>query len=219
VKRDASTLTWDGVAQGQQRLQFMSCSDKIAMWNVVGLQGALMSHFVEPIYIESVVLGSLFNYEHLLRALHARYNLNFEAHSLNGLPETYRLNKCKVAKSKLPASEITRQLTKTPGYAINWIMGDSKAEVINSDNGKNNDSSMSRLCKRSFFQQFRTLLGINTPTLPCSSLRSNIPIIYRDGKTSAMDYSRAKIQAVQSFQEQNLGTWIQVPSEFDLFAL
>ena len=37
----------------------MSCSDKIAAWNVLGIQGALASRLLRPVYIDRVVIGEV----------------------------------------------------------------------------------------------------------------------------------------------------------------
>lgn len=63
--------TYDGVAQGE-RLVTMSCSDKMTRWNVLGLQGNLLSNYIEPIYLDSISIGSVFNINHMKRTIHGR---------------------------------------------------------------------------------------------------------------------------------------------------
>lgn len=41
-----------------QALYTITCSDKISRWNVVGVQGALLSRIIEPIYFRSIILGN-----------------------------------------------------------------------------------------------------------------------------------------------------------------
>lgn len=35
----------------------MSCSDKLASWSVLGVQGSLLAQLVEPLYISQYVFG------------------------------------------------------------------------------------------------------------------------------------------------------------------
>src|SRR5258708_72836 len=37
----------------------MSCSDKIARWNVLGIQGAWGSRLLEPVYLSAIVIGEV----------------------------------------------------------------------------------------------------------------------------------------------------------------
>lgn len=37
----------------------MSCSDKIASWNVLGFQGALASRFLGPLYLSTITIGEV----------------------------------------------------------------------------------------------------------------------------------------------------------------
>ena len=54
----------------------MSCSDKIAKWNTLGIQSALMSHLLinGPIYLETITVGRKFSQIHCERALCCRLN-------------------------------------------------------------------------------------------------------------------------------------------------
>ncbi|KAJ0059420.1 hypothetical protein NL108_017618 [Boleophthalmus pectinirostris] len=56
----------------RQHKASVSCTDKMAKWCVVGLQGALLSHLVEPIYLHSVTIATQSHPGHMDRVMWQR---------------------------------------------------------------------------------------------------------------------------------------------------
>lgn len=67
----------------------------------MGVQGSLLSIFVEPVYFSSIILGSLYHGDHLSRAMYQRIA------DIEGLPPLYVLNK-PLLSGKLGAGEVGR---------------------------------------------------------------------------------------------------------------
>lgn len=207
VKSSAAVQTWDGILQGQ-RLLTMSCSDKIARWNVVGIQGSLLSHFIQPIYLESIVLGSLFNPSHLYRAVCGRIETTVE-----GLPPPFRLNKPMLSVTSSPE---VRQPGKAPNHSVNWVIGEERVEVINAITGKAELSAASRLCKQSMYKRFCQLVG---RIQSIKDIEESDCHPYEHAKELVEDYQLAKQQLIQSFAKAKLGRWLKKPVEQDQFEL
>lgn len=57
------------------RVGAMTCSDKIAKWNALGVQGGLLCNILSsPIYLSTCVVGRKYSHPHLCRALCCRLN-------------------------------------------------------------------------------------------------------------------------------------------------
>uniref|UniRef100_A0A673M2L1 Double-stranded RNA-specific editase 1-like n=1 Tax=Sinocyclocheilus rhinocerous TaxID=307959 RepID=A0A673M2L1_9TELE len=205
--RSSNTIqTWDGVLQGE-RLLTMSCSDKIARWNVVGIQGSLMSYFTEPIYFSSIILGSLYHGDHLSRAMYQRIA------DIEDLPQQFSLNRPLL--SGISNAE-ARQPGKAPNFSVNWTVGDQALEVINATTGKDDMGRASRLCKHALYSRWVRLHSKLSSTL---LIKVPKPCSYHEAKQAVLEYHTAKQTLIKAFHKAGLGAWVKKPIEQDQFSL
>uniref|UniRef100_A0A3B4TR40 Adenosine deaminase RNA specific B2 (inactive) n=1 Tax=Seriola dumerili TaxID=41447 RepID=A0A3B4TR40_SERDU len=185
---------WDGVSPGKP-LVTMSCTDKMAKWSVVGLQGALLSHLVEPVYLHSLTVGTLSHTGHLGRALTRRLA------PVKHLPLPYRRRRVLLSC----ISNEVRPAGKAPNISVNWSCGDGGLEEISTSTGRRRDAGTpSQLCRSSLFARWQRLQQqVGQRRTYCGS------------KMAAGCYQRALQQFTGALQVGGLGTWLRKPPQLD----
>uniref|UniRef100_A0A3P9Q7C7 Adenosine deaminase RNA specific B2 (inactive) n=1 Tax=Poecilia reticulata TaxID=8081 RepID=A0A3P9Q7C7_POERE len=195
---------WAGVSLDQHvSMASMSCTDKIAKWSVVGLQGALLSHLVEPIYLHSLTVGRLSHTGHLGRAVTRRLA------RVKHLPSLYRRQQLLLGLSSREVCPAGR----AGDVCVNWSFGEQTLEEINISTGRSKDSgSASRICRRFLFNCWLRLENkvITETTLNTPGAAT---MTYPTSKMAARRYQRAMQQFSNALQDAGLGLWPRKPQK------
>ncbi|KAJ8378177.1 hypothetical protein AAFF_G00245250 [Aldrovandia affinis] len=172
------------------------------------MQGSLLSHFLEPVYLFSLTVGSLRHPGHLARTLAHRLE------HIGHLPAPYRHTNPLLG---CLGSSDSRSAGKSPCFSINWTAGDAELEVVNGTTGRRRDTgASSRLCKHGLFTRWGRLyskLGVGV------QIHAGAPLTYCKAKLAAGTYQIAKRRLVRTLQEGGLGTWVRKPPEQEQFQL
>ncbi|KAL7233341.1 hypothetical protein ACSBR1_017049 [Camellia fascicularis] len=201
----------------------VSCSDKIARWNVVGVQGALLSYFLQPVYLSTITIGQIHNtsenipvVDHLTRALYERI-----LPLSNKITSPFEVNKPLFYEAPIPPKEFqhseTATTTLTCGYSICWnksglhevILGTTGRKQGTSAKGAIYPSTESSLCKKRLLELFLSLKHEFAAECPMNE------ISYREMKERAKEYcSTSKI--FKGSPPSN--TWLVKPLNFEAFS-
>ncbi|KII95943.1 hypothetical protein PLICRDRAFT_34893 [Plicaturopsis crispa FD-325 SS-3] len=176
----------------------MSCSDKIAKWNVLGIQGALGSQCLSPIYVDGIVIGEVPSEmqdvvrEDCERAFYGRIG------TLSGLPSGYRIHAQTIQFTDVPFIHSRATLATTEGScneSLCWIADSaSRYEVV--INGWKRGVSPKHRHKEKFWPQSSKIRMFNlydvTMTLLGMQPHASATATYRQAKDSAQAYQAAK---------------------------
>lgn len=186
-------------AEPLQRFAIMSCSDKILKWNVLGVQGALLSNLVEPIKLASITFLCGFKQSHTSRAICCR---------LEKATDPVKVHHPMIGRIKYTVSPPQEFESD---YSYVWSMA-FQGEVIDARHGRPATGGTSLVSKFVLLNEYRHICQrLKLPSIPLNAS-------YYALKQTAREYHQKKRAMYSYLEQKRFGYWSHEKRHLEQFS-